>query len=225
MGWFANTFSFSVGRKLLMSLTGLFIAFFLIIHLSGNFMLFANDGGKMFNSYAYFMTHHIVFSKIIKLIEILLLAAFLVHIIDGIALWLKNRKARAVNYRSMGRPKGISPLGRLMIVSGLLMLLFLIIHLANFFVPYHVTGAIGRTELYDHVAAAFARPWYSILYIVCMFALAAHLHHGVRSGFQTIGLRHPKYWPLIKGIGYFFAYFVSAGFAAMPLYFLLKALA
>ncbi len=106
-----------------------------------------------------------------------------------------------------------------MIVSGSIILLFLIIHLKTFFVPYRITGDMDGRTLYELTRDAFYNPLYSGFYVVCMVLLALHLHHGISSAFQTVGLRHPNYYGGIKLISVILSIVICGGFAAMPLYF------
>lgn len=207
---------YSILKKVIMSLTGLFLISFLIVHLSGNLLLFKDDGGEAFNAYAKFMSTN----PIIGIMEYALAAGFLFHIIDGIVLTLQNRKARPVRY-AVQKPSPASSLAaRNMGISGSIILIFLIIHLKNFFVEHRLLG--NETPMYDLVAQAFANPVYAIFYVVSMVFLGFHLAHGFSSAFQTLGLRHKSYFWLIRLVGLIFSIVVPAGFASMPIYFLFK---
>lgn len=197
-----------------MSATGLFLLLFLIVHVSGNFALFKGDGGVAFNEYSHFMTHN----PLIMIVEIGTFLFFFIHIIDGIMLWLKNRSSRPTRYVMNKSSKNTMWTARNMIISGSLILLFLIIHLKTFFVPYRIQGTVPN--LFELTRDAFYNPWYSGFYVICMVLLGLHLHHGIASAFQTLGLRHPNYYSFIKGLSVFLSVFISAGFASMPLYFL-----
>ena len=222
MNWFTKTFSSTVGRKIVMSITGLFLCSFLVVHIIGNLQLFNEDGGAAFNIYSRFMGTN----PIIRTMEIVLLLGFLFHIYDAIVLTKKNKAARPVNY-AVNRPQENSTWSsRNMGLLGTVILVFLIIHLWNFFVPARFGGLEGVVidnvhyeNLYLKVQQSFQIWWYVALYVISMFALAYHLIHGFQSAFQTLGLDHKKYTPFIQAFGYAFSVIVCLGFAAIPLYF------
>lgn len=222
MSWFTKTFSSSIGRKLVMSITGLFLCSFLVVHLIGNLQLFSSDGGVAFNAYTYFMTHN----PVIRVMEIVLLLGFVFHIWDAIALTMKNKKARTVDYAVNHSEQNSNWSSRNMGLLGTVILVFLIIHLYNFYFRLKFgelpLDAGGNKNLYMVVVESFSQWWYVLLYVVSMIALAFHLMHGFKSAFQTLGLNHKKYTPAIKAIGYGFSILVCLGFAAMPLYFFFK---
>jgi len=127
MNWLLNFLTSSIGRKLVMSLTGLFLCLFLIIHLVGNLQLFIDDNGLAFNAYAEFMSHN----KLIKVASILTMATFLLHAIQGILLAIKNRAARKVGYKVTSK-KSSSWSSRNMAFLGTVILVFIVTHLQNF---------------------------------------------------------------------------------------------
>lgn len=215
MNWFLKSFTYSVGKKIIMSLTGLFLVAFVIEHVAANFLLFANDGGKAYNAYSHFMSHNIF----IRIIEIFLFAAFIFHAVDGIIVWRQNKRARPHGYVSDKPSPGTFWTSRNMIITGSLVLLFLIVHLASFFIPYRFTD--GVPNLYERVAEEFKNPFFTGFYVFSMIMLALHLHHGFASAFQTIGFRSPKYYPTIRFLSIFLSVIICAGFASQPLYFLL----
>ena len=224
MSWFTTTFSSTIGRKIVMSITGLFLCSFLVVHLIGNLQLFNDDGGQAFNVYSHFMGHN----PVIRVMEFVLLAGFVFHIWDAVALTRRNKAARTVGY-AYSRPQDNSNWSsRNMGLLGTVILVFLIIHLYNFFLPTK-TGGLDKVmiegvmvdNLYIRVAESFKIWWYVALYVLSMIALAYHLIHGFQSAFQSLGINHKKYTPAIKTIGYVFSVLVCLGFAAMPLYFFL----
>ena len=221
MSWLKQTFTSTIGRKLIMSFTGLFLVLFLVGHLAGNLQLFINDGGQSFNIYAKFMTTN----KFVKILSYVTYLSILGHVIYSIVLTSYNKKARPVSYKVSGGSS--SPwTSRNMGVLGTLVLIFLVVHLQGFWYKMH-WGAIGEVtydgqsykDLYTVVAVAFREWWIVALYVIAMFGLGFHLSHGFSSAFQTLGLNHKKYTPIIKTLGLLFAIVVPALFAAMPLYF------
>jgi succinate dehydrogenase / fumarate reductase cytochrome b subunit len=221
MSWFTKFLSSSLGQKVVMSLTGIFLMLFLIVHLLGNLQLLADDCGEAFNTYAFFMTHN----PIIKFISYTLYAFILLHAVQGIVLWRSNKAARgniryAVNHaRPSERPS------RNMAWLGIVIFVFLLIHLWQFWLQMKM-GVLPAVEVaaYDHpvqnlyvpVAKAYLEPINVAFYVVCMVVIAAHLWHGFWSSFQTLGLDHRKYTPLIKTVGYVYSIVIPLGFALIP---------
>ena len=225
MSWLTETLSSTLGRKLLMALTGLFLVTFLIVHLSGNFQLLMNDGGEAFNAYAKFMTTN----PLIKAASYILYTGILLHVIYSIILTSQNKKARPIKYAKQASPKKVSWNSRNMGLLGTIILIFLIIHLRNFWYEMH-WGEIGvdmngNKDLYTVVTAAFAQPLYVLLYVVSMVGLAFHLSHGFASAFQTLGWNHPKYSPLINKVGLAISVLIPLGFAIIPIFLFIKTLA
>ncbi|MBC5994575.1 succinate dehydrogenase cytochrome b subunit [Pontibacter cellulosilyticus] len=222
MNWFTKTFSSTIGRKIIMSITGLFLCSFLVIHLIGNLQLFYTDGGEAFNVYSHFMGTN----PIIRTMEIVLLLGFLFHIYDAIVLTRRNKASRPIGYAN-NRPEENSPWSsRNMGLLGTVILVFLIIHLWNFFVPARFGGLepivvdnVEYDNLYIKVVQSFKVWWYVLIYVLAMVALAYHLIHGFQSAFQTLGLTHKKYTPFIQKFGYAFSILICLGFAIIPLYF------
>ncbi|WP_276496518.1 succinate dehydrogenase cytochrome b subunit [Pontibacter litorisediminis] len=222
MNWFTKTFSGTVGRKIVMSVTGLFLCSFLVVHLIGNLQLFRNDGGEAFNLYSDFMAHN----GIIRVMEIVLVLGFLFHIYDALVLTRRNKAARPVDYANNHPEENSTWSSRNMGLLGTVILVFLIIHLWNFFVPARFGGLEGVViedveydNLYLKVVQSFQIWWYVLIYVISMVALAYHLIHGFQSAFQTLGLDHKKYTPFIQKFGVAFSVLVCLGFAAIPLYF------
>jgi succinate dehydrogenase / fumarate reductase, cytochrome b subunit len=215
----ARTFSFyysSIGQKIISALTGLFLCTFLVVHLSGNLLLFKNDGGQAFNSYAETNAS----SLIMRSLEVVLFAGFLVHIYWGIRIWFFNRRARPQAYMSNHPSENSSLFSRVMLLSGSIVLFFLIVHLKGFWVPMRFGGE-QEIPLYDIVRAAFQNPLYDGFYILSLSLLAYHLRQGFQSAFQTFGVR-PQWRKAIDCIGAIFWLILPIGFASMPLYFLLS---
>ena len=222
MSWFTKTFSSTMGRKIIMSVTGLFLCSFLVVHLIGNLQLFNDDGGAAFNLYSYFMANNII----IRIMELVLVAGFLFHIYDAIMLIRRNKAARPIGYAEHRPQENSTWSSRNMGLLGTVILVFLIIHLWNFFVPARFGGLEGVViegaeyeNLYIRVVESFQIWWYVAIYVIAMVALAYHLIHGFQSAFQTLGLDHKKYTPFIQMFGYAFSVLVCLGFAIIPLYF------
>lgn len=221
MKWIINLFTSSIGQKLVMSLTGIFLITFLPVHLLGNLQLLADDGGESFNVYAKFMTS---FTPI-KVISWGLYAFIVIHIVQGFALWFQNRNSRESRYavkatvNSSWASRNMGPLG-------MILLIFLIVHLVQFWLRMKM-GTLDMVDidgeqvkdLYGPVYVAFKNILFVIFYVVCMAFIGLHLSHGFQSAFQSLGLNHKKYTPLIKGLGIAYSILIPLGFAIIPLYF------
>jgi succinate dehydrogenase / fumarate reductase cytochrome b subunit len=226
MSWLTKFLSSSLGQKVVMSLTGIFLMLFLIVHLLGNLQLLADDCGEAFNTYAFFMTHN----PLIKITSYTLYALILLHAVQGIALWLRNKAARGNARYAMNHARPSERPSRNMAWLGIVIFVFLLIHLWQFWLkmkmrvlpPAEVAAYEHPVQnLYEPVAIAFMNPYYVVFYVVCMVVIAAHLWHGFWSSFQTLGLDHRKYTPLIKGLGYVYSIVIPVGFALIPLVFYL----
>ncbi|RME76959.1 MAG: hypothetical protein D6785_13155, partial [Planctomycetota bacterium] len=216
MKWLWTVLTSSVGRKFIMGLTGLFLCTFLVVHLMGNLQLLKGDGGIAFNHYSDFMSTNLG----IRILEIGLVLGFLFHILDGISLTLKNHSARPERYYVNAGSANSSWTSRHMFFTGFLVLLFLGLHLWSFTIRHRVLHA--QEPMFESVRMAFENPWYSAFYIFAFFLLGLHLHHGFQSAFQSLGLRHKKYTPLIQGLGLLFCILIPLGYASIPCYFLIN---
>lgn len=208
----------SLGKKLLMGITGLFLITFLIVHCLLNSFIFFNDGGLLFNEGAKFMAEN----PIIRVMEVVLFIGLILHIVQALILTMQNRKARPIKYAFDGSAANSKWYSRSMGVLGSLLLLFLIIHLAHFWVKSRFTGlpgidANGNENLYAVMQEIFHIWWIVLIYVGGVISLAYHLLHGFQSAFQTMGWNHPKYTPLVKIIGFWFSIVISFIFAAMPI--------
>jgi succinate dehydrogenase / fumarate reductase, cytochrome b subunit len=228
MNWLTSYLTSSVGRKLTMSLTGLFLILFLVVHLVGNFQLLKDDGGEAFNKYTYFMTHF----PLIKAVSYGLYAFIILHTIQGLMLWSANRKAKGSTYAVSPKVPGVTWSSKNMALLGTLILAFLFIHMGDFWAKMKMgeLNMVSYTDfengepianLYERVAEAFTNPLIVGVYIIGQIVLAFHLQHGFQSAFQTLGVNHPKYTPFIQTVGKVFAVLVPLGFAAIPVIHLL----
>ena len=156
----------------------------------------------------------------IRIVEIGLFICLLYHSLNGVRLWIINKKAKGINYKVNNPSENSTFFSRIMIHGGTIIFIFLVIHLRTFFFPYRL-GSPSNT-MYEGVVEAFSNPYYSVFYIVAFIFLAFHLVHGFQSAFQTLGIRHNKYTSFIKGFGIVFSVLLCAGFALIPLYFLLN---
>ncbi|OJW77344.1 MAG: succinate dehydrogenase [Bacteroidetes bacterium 46-16] len=216
MNW-KNAFSTSIGKKLQMSLTGLFLIIFLIVHCYINAQIFYNDGGVRFTEAAHFMGTNFV----IRTIELGLFAFLILHSVQGLLLWAKNRARRNTRYAVNAGNSTSKWYSRSMALLGTLVLLFLVLHLSKFWGPNRLSQTTGNGELdlYTMMRDEFQVTWVVIVYILGCIALGWHLLHGFYSAFQTLGLGTHRYKGIIKGIGVAFSIIVPVIFALMPVSF------
>jgi succinate dehydrogenase / fumarate reductase cytochrome b subunit len=203
----------SVGKKVLMSLTGLFLITFLLEHLVGNLLLFANDHGVMYEAYGEFL----VSNPVIRFVEIFLFLGMIGHGFVGVVLWLKNRMTRPVKYKYFKLKDNAILASRTTIWSGSVIFFFLVVHLRMFFIPSRF--ASEKISNYELVVQAFANPWYVGFYLVALILLGYHLRHGFQSAFQTLGLRNKKYTPFLDLIAFVVWFLFPLGYATIPVYF------
>jgi succinate dehydrogenase / fumarate reductase, cytochrome b subunit len=217
-----------------MGFTGFFLIAFLIVHCFINGMIVFSDNGETFNHWASFMGTNWV----IRVIEIGLFAGLILHIVQGLVLWAQNRRARPVKYL-MNRPQTNSKwYSRSMGLLGTLILIFLVVHLYHFWTPSRFGGLLGIHELsdatlgtynnqvvhnlYAEMLIVFQNLWVVIIYVLGMISLAWHLLHGFQSAFQTFGINHKRFTPIIKGLGIAFSIIIPLLFALMPVSIYLK---
>ena len=198
----------SVGKKILMAVTGLCLIAFLAVHLLGNFMAFAGPGA--FNDYAAKL-HSM--QPYFTVFNIGLATLGLIHIVVGVFLFFENLSARPTNYGMYRNPGGRTLGSNTMPYTGVLILAFVVVHLLKF-----TFADKSGTTIFQLMAATFANPWYVILYVAAMVIVALHISHGFWSLFQTFGVNHPRYMPLIMTLGLVATFVFGIGFASLPVY-------
>jgi len=225
MTW-KQVFTSSIGKKLVMGFTGIFLILFLVVHAGLNACIWANDGGDMFNRAANFMGSNVV----PRLMEIGLFAGIFLHIIQGYLLTLENRKKRSVGY-AVSYSEGSKWYSRSMGVLGTILLLFFILHWKHFWIPSRFTGVEETTHavsnglpvhnMYALMKVTFSELWVVIAYVIACISLAYHLAHGFQSVFKTLGVHNKRYHIMLSSLGYGFAVIVPLVFAMMPVSFYL----
>jgi len=216
MGWLSRALNSSIGKKFIMALTGVCLLLFLIIHLINNLTLYG--GPELFNTVVKNLE---TIKPFVRVIEFILVIIFILHIFNGIRLWVENRKARPVNYKVNASSKNSDVYSRTMFVSGSIIFIFLVIHLRTFWVSFNLGHPLAESHnYYQLVVEAFQSPIYSGLYIVALVLLGFHLNHGFQSAFQTFGWNHKKYFPLIEKLGLIYTIVMTLGFISIPIYFL-----
>lgn len=204
----------SIGKKLVMGLTGLFLVLFLVIHVSINACIFFNDGGQTFNTAADFMAHN----PVIRVLEIGLLGGLVLHAVQALILTMQNKKARPIAYAQVDGAANSKWYSRSMGILGSLLLLFLVVHFANFWFPTKVAVFSHQNHnTFESMKVVFEQWYFVLIYLLGVGALCYHLLHGIQSAFQTLGLNHKNYTPAIKTFGIWFSIIVSALFASMPI--------
>lgn len=218
MKW-SEFFTSSIGKKFIMSLTGISLIAFLVVHVGINATIWAGDGGEMFNKASHFMATTIV----IRILEVGLFAGLLLHVIQGLVLEVQNRSRRKTGYAVRLGNRGSKWYSRSMGLLGTLLLFFIILHLSHFWVPSRFgdlpTVDIDGKEVanqYAEIIRVFQNPVVDALYIIGCASLLYHLLHGFQSAFRTLGVPNGKYINLIRIVGYAFSVIVSVAFAMMP---------
>jgi len=208
--------SSSVGTKILISLTGLAFFGFLILHLAGNLLILVDPDG--FNAYS----HTLVSNPLLPIAEIGLVAIFVLHAVKALLVVIGNRGARPQRYAQKkwaGGPSRKSVASSTMIVSGSIILIFTIVHLAHFkFGTYYEDAAHGYRDLARLVRETFVQPAWVIWYVLVMTLIGLHLRHGLSSALQSLGVEHPRYNAALRVLGVVLAVLVAGGFALVPLW-------
>jgi succinate dehydrogenase / fumarate reductase cytochrome b subunit len=213
MNWIRQTLWSSIGKKLMMALTGLAFIVFLIAHLAGNLTIYG--GAEAFNAYAEKL-HSL--GPLLTILELGLVLFAGIHIVTGLVLFLQNRQARPTAYSHYESTGGRTLSSRTMPYTGLIILGFVIFHLINF-------SFVDKTDrtIFQIVSSAFANPLYVVIYLAVMVIVALHVRHGFWSAFQTLGGNHPKYMPAIMILSIAIGLAVALGFGFLPIYIALSA--
>jgi succinate dehydrogenase / fumarate reductase cytochrome b subunit len=208
LSWLIQIISASIGKKLLMAVTGLCFIGFLAAHLAGNLTLYA--GGTAFNAYAEKL-HSL--GPILTLFELGLLVFALIHVITGITLFVQNLRARSVPYQKDQSAGGRTWSSVTMPYTGFVILGFVVFHLINF-------SFVDKTDrtIFEIVRSAFANPVYTIIYVLAMIIVALHVRHGFWSAIQTLGANHPKYMPTLMVLSVIVGLLIGFGFGLLPIY-------
>jgi succinate dehydrogenase / fumarate reductase cytochrome b subunit len=210
-----RVFNSSVGMKLLIGVTGFALFVYLVIHITGNLMVFF--GPAAFNKYAFTLEGN----PLIPIIEIGLLLIFLVHVYKTVRMFLENQTARPIRYakkKSAGRPSRKTLASSTMIVSGLWLLVFLVIHVKAFRYGIEYDWPAGGRDLYRLEMENFASPLTVGFYVLSMVVVGSHLWHGISSSLQSLGLDHPRWTPRVLAAGKVLAVAIAGGFIVIALW-------
>ncbi|MEN8248804.1 MAG: succinate dehydrogenase cytochrome b subunit [Bacteroidota bacterium] len=207
-------------KKILMALTGLFLSFFLIIHLLGNLQLILPEeiGHSQFNHYSVLLSE----LTIIKVISYFLYATILYHVFDALWITIANWRANDKKYKKDNRAEVSGWISRNMGFLGSLIFIFLVIHFKDYWYVFKFgelpLDAEGNKDIYLIVVTSFKNIWWVILYEIALISLGLHLIHGVSSAFRTLGVYHPKYILWIKYLGYAFSIAITIGYMIIPVF-------
>jgi len=232
MSWIINTLTSTIGRKVIMALTGLFLILFLAVHLVGNLQLLYNDEGEAFNLYSQLMAHN----PFIQLVSKGNFFFIFLHIIVSLTLYVRNyvrnKRARPIGYKVSAGNSNSTWSSRSMALLGTFILIFIGLHLYGFWYQLKFVGepivkmiiidGVPMHNAYALVAEAYQIPGVVAFYIFSMIVLGLHLWHGFASAFQSLGLNHPKYNGIISGLGKLYAIIIPALFALIPIYMYLN---
>src|SRR5262245_16360468 len=212
----------SVGTKIVIGVTGVLLFAYLLIHIGGNLLVFF--GPDVFNNYAFVME---VQNPLLPLIEIGLLLVFLIHIYKTVRMYLANQAARPARYvktKWAGKPSRKTIASSTMIVSGLWLVAFLLIHVKAFrFSPeYEWVGGPGGRDLYRQEMENLSNPAIVTFYVLSMIVIGSHLWHGISSAFQSLGVDHPKVTPILLMAGKVFAVAIAGGFIIIAVWVYLQ---
>ena len=203
----------SIVRKFIMALSGLFLIIFLITHLVINSLTLASSK-DLFNEAAHFMATN----PIIYAMQYVLALGFIIHIGMGIKLTIQNKRARSQEYVYNKMSKNTNLSSRSMIVSGGLVIVFLALHLRDYFYQMKFVGLPEGTTDYDLVVNLFTNPYYTAVYVIAFIVLGIHLNHGFKSAFQSMGANHKKYNPLIKTVSTAYSLVIALGFSTIAIF-------
>jgi succinate dehydrogenase / fumarate reductase cytochrome b subunit len=219
MSW-KQIFTSSVGKKIVMAITGISLILFLVVHVVVNACMWANDNGEVFNKAAHFLGETLV----PRVLEIGLFLFIILHIIQGYVLEASNMSKRGTSYAINYGNRGSKWYSRSMGLLGTLIFLFLIVHIYDFWIPSRFGGLDPITyndkeyhNLYGRMISAFQNPYLVVLYVLGCISLGYHLAHGFQSSFRTLGVHNKRYAAMLTNIGYAFAVIVSLAFAMMPI--------
>jgi succinate dehydrogenase / fumarate reductase cytochrome b subunit len=214
-------FTSSVGKKLVMSFTGISLIAFLIVHCYINALVFLPNGIEKYLEAGHFMGTNFI----VRTMEIGLFVGIILHIVQGLMLWSQNRSKRSTRYAVTAGNQTSKWYSRSMGLLGTLILLFLVMHLSHFWVPNRYEQHLGsgfEINLYEKMETVFSNVFVVIIYVLGCLSLAYHLMHGFYSAFQTLGLGTNRYKAIIRNIGYGFSIIVPLIFALMPIAFYLE---
>lgn len=214
-------------RKTIMAATGIFLCIFLIVHLSANCILLLPEevARGLYNSYSTTLRE----SPLIKIVAYLLYLSIILHVVYALLITIRNRKAKPVKYKMNHSEENSSWTSQNMGLIGIVILLFIVVHLANFWARIKLGigeapgfDAEGNVDVYEVTYSLFQNIYYVIFYTVLMIPLGLHLHHGLKSGFKTLGFYHKKGLKTLAKVSLVYAAIMAIGFGIIPFIVYLK---
>jgi succinate dehydrogenase / fumarate reductase cytochrome b subunit len=215
----SGIFSSSVGTKIVIGLTGIALFLYLLIHIAGNLVVFF--GPAAFNKYAYTLEGN----PLLPIVEIGLLLLFLIHIYKTVRMFVANQRTRPVGYaqkKYAGPPSRKTLASSTMIVSGLWLLLFLLVHVKAFRFSPELPWEGGGRDLYQQELTTLSNPWIAGFYVLSMIVVGSHLWHGVSSAAQSLGFDHPVWTPRVLALGKLLATLIAVGFITIAVWVYLQ---
>ncbi len=218
MSWLSRVFLSSIGKKFWMGVTGVLLCLFIAFHLTANLLFFL--GPETYNGFS------AALEKVpaLTLLEVGLFAIFGFHILLAVVLYFDNRGARAGAYAKYGTKRGgvSTTVSKTMIFSGIIVLVYLVIHVRRFAFSEVPIGRDGHPDFHSLNFTLFASAPYSLWYVFGVAVLGFHISHGFQSALRSLGVNHPVYTPVIEWISILAGIVVGVGFASVPLYVLIK---
>jgi len=208
----------SVSRKILMALSGFFLMFFLLQHLMINMLSVVSP--DMFNEVSHFMGYNPVVQF---LLQPVLIFGVIFHLVMGMILEAKNNKARNIKYAQNNAAANSSWVSRNMIITGVMIMLFLIGHMSDFWAhemnyKYIAGSPEDPTRYWEELHHSLGDTMHLVIYILSFIFLSLHLMHGFQSSFQSVGFNHNKYTPILKKLGNLYAVIVPALYIFIAVY-------
>jgi succinate dehydrogenase / fumarate reductase, cytochrome b subunit len=202
----------SIGKKVVMAVTGVIGIAFLVVHVLGNLLVFR--GPEAMNGYSHFLKST---GELLWAARAVLIAAVILHVLAAYQLTMQNRAARQIGY-ARRVPQVSTYASRTMRWGGVLLLIFIVLHILHFTTgTLRPAGSLDNADVYANVVASFRIWWVALFYIVVMIALGAHIFHGAWSSPRTVGFAHPSVNPLKRRVALWLALFLWLGFTAVPL--------
>jgi succinate dehydrogenase / fumarate reductase cytochrome b subunit len=201
----------AIGKKIVMGVTGLIGIGFVLLHMVGNLLAFR--GAAAINAYAHFLAST---GELLWVLRTVLIVSVILHIVAAYQLTMQNRAARPVGYVNR-EPQVSTWAARTMRWGGVLLLLFIVLHIMHFTNPgWRPSGGFEKADVYTNIVTSFRIWWIALFYVVSMIALGLHLYHGAWSSVRSIGVSQPRQRPLHRTIALAIAVIIWLGFTAVP---------
>jgi succinate dehydrogenase / fumarate reductase, cytochrome b subunit len=211
MNRIARFYSAAIGKKIVMGVTGLIGIGFVILHMAGNLLAFR--GPEAINAYAHFLAST---GELLWLLRIVLIVSVILHVIAAYQLTMQNRAARPDGYVKR-EPQVSTWAARTMRWGGVLLLIFIILHILHFTNPgWRPQGVFDKADVYTNIVMSFRIWWVTLFYVIAMISLGLHVYHGAWSSVRSIGMSQPRQRPLHRTVALGVALILWLGFTAVP---------